>query len=168
MNAYGAIVYPIILIGQIVFAVFILSLKINFVTVVIAIFLCCGTVIYFVNALKFNIFLQLYSFGKFTEKGILIRTGIFHKFEISYQKCKSIGIARYTHGILRSEFGPKYTYIFFSYEPFAETYRTHINQWKPTKTRIKVRFDRKLCAYLLTVLPERQAFSLKRDCEKYL
>ena len=168
MNAYCAIVYPIFLIGPIVFAVFILSLKINFVTVVIAIFLCCGTVINFINALKFNVFLQLYSFGKFTEKEIHIRTGILYKYEISYQKCKSIGIGRYTHRIGNSQYGPKYTYIFFSYEPFHETYRTRINQWKPTKTRIKVGFDRKLYAYLLTVLPERQAVSLRRDYEKYM
>lgn len=168
MTAYVAIFYPIFLIGPIVFAVIALLSEISFVTVWIALYCIVCTAVFIVYALKFNILLQLYSFGKFTGKGIEIRAGFFHKFTLSYSKCKSIGIARYTHGILRSQYGSKYTYIFFSYEPFDEKYRTNINQWKPTKTHIKVGFNRRLYAYLLTVLPERQVCLLERDCEKYL
>ena len=87
---------------------------------------------------------------------------------MEYKKCKGCGIGYYIHGILNSNAGTTVFYIFFSYDAFNESYRANMNLWKPTKTKIKVVFSKKLYDYLIDVLPPKQSATLQRDYEKYI
>lgn len=163
MDAYIACIFPILFFAlPIVFAFIALSAEISPATVFIACF-CLLCIVMGVISLR-RISLQVYSWGKFDEKGIHVKNG-WRRFEIEYEKCRSIGIGFYAHGFQSRTIGIKNYYIFFSYEWFEEKYRANINLWKPSDTRIKVGFSKKLYRYLLTVLPKNHAAALKRDYE---
>lgn len=166
MDIFCAVVYPLFIVGPIFFAFVALSSEISFATIFVAAMCFCCTVLCSVYLRK--IYIQFYSWGVFRDDGIHIRSGLFKKYVLKYENCKSIGIGMYTHGILNSSVGSKVKYIFFSDEPFEEKYRLQINLWRPTTSRIKVGFHKELYDYLLTVLPKHQANSLKHDYEKYV
>lgn len=166
MTIYAAIMAPCFIIGPTIFAVIILTSQINFESILLAFGCVTCTIIW--GAYMHQVGIQLYSWGTFSDKGIQIKTLISRRYIVDYAKCKSIGIGMYVHGILNSNVGSKVKFIFFSYEPFDEKYRFAINLWRPTKTRVKVVFDRKLYEYLLTVLPENQARHLENDYKKYV
>ena len=166
ITAYGAILLPIFLVLPIVFAASLLLVEIDFA----AIFIAIWCIVFSITCMVYikQVSAQLYSWGQFGEDKIKIHIGFSRSFCLEYEKCKSIGIGMYTHGILNSSVGSKIYFIFFSYQPFDEKYRTTINLWKPSSTRIKVCFSKKLYEYLLTVLPRKHAMSLQHDYEKYV
>ena len=90
------------------------------------------------------------------------------KNTIIYSKCKGCGIGFYTHGVLNSNIGTRRYFIFMSYDVFDETYRSNINLWKPSDTRIKVKYSKELYDYLVSVLPENKAKRLLSDYKKYI
>lgn len=115
-----------------------------------------------------NIAYALYSWGEFKEDCVRIRTVFSQKYTVEYSKCRSAGIGYYVHTIALCGAGPKVYFIYLSYDYFDESYRTRMNAWMPSQTRIRVGFSRKLYNYLLTVLPAEQAHSLRCDYEKYI
>ena len=107
------------------------------------------------------------AWGIFSNNGVKIRTLFSKNNWMMYENCHSCGIGFYTHGILNSKTGSKVYFIFLSSDVFEESYRQKINLWKPSQTRIKVQFDKKLYDYLLAVLPKKQAKMLLGDYQKY-
>lgn len=114
---------------------------------------------------------QLYSWGVFGEKGVLVKTLFKTASTLEYSKCRSCGIAMYRHAFMNSQNSPLGTdmyFIFLSLLPFSEKYRAQINLWRPTPEQIKVRFSEKLYTYLLLVLPAKQNKMLMNDYEYYI
>ena len=158
---------PFVLIALSIAMPIIISARgIDFFTVLFALCGVGGVIIAILMMHKFS--LLFYSWGTFDEKGIHIKSLFSKNFEIEYEKCKSIGIGLYVHGVMGSDLGSKEKYIFFSYGGFREQFRLNINQWQPNKTRIKVKYSKKLYDYLLTVLPEEHITALKNDYETYV
>ena len=167
MGAYCAIMSIFIILFFVIFAIVILTPPIYTGQIILAIFLAIGAIIWGLFIHKYG--LQLYSWGTFDENGVMVKSLYSKKcIEIEYEKCKSIGIGLYVHGVAGSNIGSKVKYIFFSYNEFNEQFRLNINQWQPNETRIKVGYSKKLYDYLLTVLPEEQASILKNDYETYV
>ena len=113
-----------------------------------------------------NVSNQLYSWGLFQNEGVRVMIGLSKSSVIIYEKCKACGIGSYIHGILNSKVGTKIYYIYLSYDAFDETFRTHINLWKPSKTQIKLEFSKKVYEHLIDVLPNKQKQMLRQDFEK--
>ena len=87
-----------------------------------------------------------------------------------YQDCKDCGIGVYRHRELlfpRRYYKDVY-YIFFSLEPFEESYRLRMNEWKASPNTIKISFDRELYQFLLTVLPHGYTWRLEHDYDYYV
>ena len=169
MTAYVGVATLLLIVGSLIFAVVILTTGIDFYSILIALLFIAVPILLIIYMRQVRMDLQCYSWGVFTENCIKIKT-LFSKktIEIEYEKCRSIGIGMYVHGVLNSDLGSKEKFIFFSYESFEEKYRLNINQWKPSTTRIKVGYSKKLYDYLLTVLPKQQAKWLKNDYETYV
>lgn len=165
ITAYAAIVSPLFICLPLLFGFTALSSQINEAT--ICVFLGCilCTVIWGLW-LKGNA-IQLYTWGVFQRDGIRVKTLFSQSYLLQYKQCFGCGIGYYTHGILNSPIGTKIYFIFFSYENFDEEYRSRINLWKPTKTRIKVKFSKDLYRFLMAVLPKAQSQMLSRDYKKY-
>ena len=111
---------------------------------------------------------QIYSYGRFLDKTVKVKTLFSGVYCIEYSRCFGCGIGFYTHGFLNKQIGIKIYYIFLSYDQFDEQYRSRINLWRPTKTRIKVKFSKELYNYLIAVLPKTQSRALKQDYARYI
>lgn len=166
ITAFGAFMAPIFVLFPIFFLIVILSAEVSGATI----FLAFGCMIcsFLWSRYVAQISNQLYSWGYFRSENILVRSLFAKETTISYAKCNGCGIGFYTHGILNSRVGSKFYFIFFSYDSFDETYRSRINQWKPSETRVKVQFSQKLYDYLIKTLPPKQAHKLQRDFQKYM
>ena len=166
ITAYAAIMAPLIGIGlPLGLGILGLSAEISGATVFLTI--ACGVCIVVYGLYIKSISNQLYSWGLFSSNGVKIRTLFSKNNWMMYENCISCGIGFYTHGVLNSKAGSKVYFIFLSSDVFEESYRQKINLWKPSQTRIKVQFDKKLYDYLLTVLPKKQAKMLLGDYQKY-
>ena len=165
ITAFGAVVAPLALCGPLLFGVCALCTEISGATVGLALMCIACTVVWGIYIR--DIGTQLYSWGSFQNEAVQIMTGISKSSTMVYKKCKGCGIGFYIHGILNSKAGTKIYFIYLSYDMFDESFRSNINLWKPSPTRIKVEFSKKLYDYLLTVLPRKQSQMLSRDYEKY-
>lgn len=165
-TAYAAVMVPLFILAPIPFGLSVLCSEISGATLFIALGCAACTVIWGIYAWRIRN--QLYSWGCFQRDGIRVKTLFSKDSTIMYEKCKGCGIGFYVHGVLNSNAGTKVRFIFFSYDAFDESYRSHMNLWKPSETRIKVAFSKKLYNYLIDVLPARQSLSLRRDYQKYL
>lgn len=165
MTAYAAIVILIFVFGPVLFGVYTLTVEVDGATVLLALGLAC-TVVWALYIKEVRN--QLYSWGHFYDEGVQVKTLFSKVHTMEYKKCRGCGIGYYIHGVLNSNVGSKIFYIFFSYDVFDESYRAHMNLWKPTQTQIKVEFSKKLYNYLLEVLPSKQSAMLRRDYEKYI
>lgn len=165
ITAFAAIVAPLFLCCPLLFGICALSTEISGATV----FLFFGGIACaFVWGVYIkNISNQLYSWAYFTDKAVLIKTCFSKSVSMEYEKLKGCGIGFYTHGFLNSKVGTKIYFIYLSCDVFDERFRSNINLWKPSQTRIKVQFSKKLYDYLLVVLPSKQSQMLIRDYIKY-
>lgn len=110
---------------------------------------------------------QIYAWGIFKEDCVQIKAWFAEPYALMYEKCNGCGIGYYIHGVLNSQVvGTRMYYIYFSYDPVDKSSATHINLWKPSRTRIKVAYSEKLYDYLLSVLPPNQAKMLKKDHQR--
>jgi len=164
MTMYAAIVAPILALLPLVLGVLMLTSKVEAITIIL--FCCmvfCSVVIgiYIVSVSN-----QLYSWGFFQENGVYVKTLFSKPYLVEYERCSEIGIDYYIHGVFNSEAGSKIFFIYFSNESLPTEYRGHINLWKPSKYRIKVKFDKKLYNYLLTVLPNKRVLKLQFDFKR--
>lgn len=167
MTAYCAIVLPLTsIIMPLALGAIFLTPPIEPVSIVISIFCVLCVIVGFINMRKVS--RQLYSWGIFKKDGISIVSFLRCKTTILYKNCKSCGIGYYFHSVAGTDIGSRVCYIFFSYDPFEESYRTRMNMWKPTDTRIKIDFDKKTYNYLLSVLPDAYVRVLQRDYDKYV
>jgi len=165
ITAFAAIVAPLFVCCPLLFGIFALRAEISGAT---AFLFCGGLACTFVWSLYIkNSWNQLYSWGYFMGEAVRIKTFFSPNISLSYEKCKGCGIGFYTHGILNSKLGSKVYFIYLSYDALDEHYRTNMNLWKPSKTRIKVRFSKKLYDYLLLTMPKKQSQMLARDYIKY-
>lgn len=165
ITAFAAIVAPLFLCCPLLFGICALSAEISGATV----FLFFGGI---ACAFVWGLYIksirnQLYSWGYFTNNCVQIATCFSQSTSLVYDKCKGCGIGFYTHGVLNSKVGTKIYFIYLSYDFFDERFRSRINLWKPSQTRIKVQFSKKLYDYLLVVLPSKQSQMLIRDYIKY-
>lgn len=170
MTAYCAIVLPIVSVILPISLVSIL-LYVTISTNQPAGWMLC---IFFTGSAVWGVFLmrlvgrELYSWGMFDKDGIRIVSLMRGKTTILYKNCKSCGIGYYFHSAAGTAIGSRVCYMFLSYEPFDESYRTRMNMWKPSDTRIKIEFNKKTYNYLMSVLPESHAKIMKRDYEMYV
>ena len=168
INLFVATVCPFFVIGPMIFSIIVLTSQINAATILLAVSCFACSVLWFFYFKKFNLLLQCYSWGTFNSDNFTVKRLGTKSFTLDYSQCKCIGIAFYTHGILNSALGSTIPYIFFSYENFDDKYRSSINLWQPSKTRIKVGFSHELYDYLISVLPPRHAGALRRDYSRYI
>lgn len=166
ITAYAAIVSPLFVFGPPLFGFSMLSAGISGPAVLLAIAGIACAILW--GKYIMDIRNQLYSWGDFQSEGVEIRTAFSKSITMLYKKCKGCGIGFYTHGILNSKAGTRVYFIFLSYEAFDDSFRADINLWRPSQTRIKVEFNKKLYDYLLTVLPRAQALMLRLDYERYV
>lgn len=167
MTAYLAIGLPLLyIIMPLAFGAIFLMHPIEPVSIVISIFCVLCVIVGIIYMRKVS--RQLYSWGTFDEEGISIVSFLVGKTTILYKNCKSCGIGYYFHNAVGTSLGSRVCYIFFSYEPFDESYRTRMNMWKPSETRIKIEFNKKTYNYLLSVLPDAYVRVLQRDYDKYV
>lgn len=165
ITAFAAIVVPMFVLAPLIFGVGILCTQISVSTVFLALMCLVCTIYWIIYAKK--IYVQLYSWGDFQRESVQVIVG-HKKNTIIYSKCKGCGIGFYTHGVLNSNIGTRMYFIFMSYDVFDETYRSNINLWKPSDTRIKVKYSKELYDYLVSVLPENKAKRLLSDYKKYI
>lgn len=165
MTAFAAVICPLFIVAPVCFAAAALCSGISAATVFVAIACAICTGIWFLYMCQNA--LQLYTWGTFDDAAVRVKGFLIKQAVLDYDKCRSVGIGCYTHGILNSNVGEKVFFIFLSHEMFEEKYRTNINHWKPSLMRIKVGFDSELYEYLLSVLPAKHAGSLRHDWEKY-
>lgn len=111
---------------------------------------------------------QLYAWGRFSDKGVQVKSLFAKTNFIEYAKCLGCGIGYYTHGFLNPQVGIIYYYIFLSYDKFDEQYRRRINLWKTTKTQIRVKYSKELYDFLIKILPKNQSRALEQDYKKYI
>ena len=167
MTAYCAIVLPLIsIILPLVLGMLVFTAPIEPATIFLSIFCVLCVIVGFINMRKVS--RQLYSWGIFKKDGISIVSFLRCKTTILYKNCKSCGIGYYFHSVAGTDIGSRVCYIFFSYEPFDESYRIRMNMWKPSNTRIKIEFNKKTYSYLMSVLPDAYAKRLQSDYEKYV
>lgn len=164
--AFGALFLPLIIVVALAFGISMLWVEISMATVIL--FLICFFCVVSLIAFLKQIGIQLYTWGNFGTGCVKLKTLFTKPYVMEYDKCISCGIGYYFHGAYNSQVvGSKMYYIFLSYDSFDEKYRTRMNLWKPTKTRIKIKYSKKLYDYLITVLPEEQAWMLTCDYNKY-
>lgn len=166
ITAFAAVIIPMFILFPLLFGINILITEISVATIFLFIMcaLCTAVWAIYVNRDK----KQLYSWGRFSDNEVKVVTGFRKATKIEYKSCLGCGIGYYTHGVLNSHLGTKVYFIFLSYDRFDECFRTKINRWKPSDTKIKVQFSKELYTYLLEVLPKSQARMLIKDYEKYL
>ena len=165
IDAYAAIIAPLAIFLPLLFGMNSLRTGVDAARIIILTgCILCATIwgVY----LK-QIHIQLYTWGRFSDKSVQVKPFFAKPYFIEYTKCFGCGIGYYTHGFLNPQVGIRIYYIFLSYDEFDEQYRTTINLWRPTKTRIKVKFSKELYDFLLAVLPRTQARALKQDYKKY-
>ena len=166
-TAYAAIISPLFVCLPIFFGTIILLTEVSIATI----FLAIGCV---ACSLIWGIYLkgvanQLYTWGIFKDNGVRIKTVFSKESFMFYKNCRGCGIGFYNHRALNSKFfGTRVYFIFLSYDAFDETCRSQINLWKPSKEKIKVKFNKDLYEYLIDVLPKKQSLALRRDYEKYI
>ena len=161
MTAYAAVMAPLFVILPLLFAASLLcTTQISGVVIFLACLLCSCAVIWIIYIKKE--LLQLYAWGYFAENCVKIRCPFVKEFVLDYDKCLAVGIGSYTHGVLNSRWGSKQYFIYLSYDYFDSKYAEKINLWKPNTRGIKVRFDEKLYAWLLSNLPQKQAKMLEK------
>ena len=166
IDAFCAVIAPSILLGFLLFVISSFSTGIDIPRIILLIFCILCIIVWTVNLHRARI--QLYSWGDFCAESVRVKPLFSKPFSIMYKNCSGCGIGYYKHGILNSQVGTRVCYIFLSYNKFDEKYRTRINLWHPTKTQIKVRFDKDLYDYLIEVLPKSSALALKNDYMKYM
>ena len=148
----------------IVFAVSALSAEISFATVFLAALCFIASLIWFLFLFKKRAVLM--AWGVFGQNHVEVVVPFQEKYVIEYDKCRACGIGTYRHAFLNSQsssLGTDIWFIFLSYDRFDESYRKRMNQWMPTKTRIKIKFRKDIYEYLRCTLPQRQALMLERD-----
>ena len=165
ITAYAAFIAPLFICLPLLFGFVALSSQVNEATICILLGGVLCTAVWGLW-LKENA-IQLYTWGDFLRDGVRVKTLFSKTYMFQYTRCFGCGIGYYTHGILNSKIGTKVYFIFLSYDKFDENYRSRINLWKPTKTRIKVKFNKDLYDFLIAVLPKTQSQMLSRDYKKY-
>ena len=161
MTAYAATIAPFFIILPIAFSIIVLSSEISTATVFLTCMFCCCSFVWSIY-IKREI-IQLYAWGHFEKNRVTISCPLIKKYSLEYEKCRTVGIGYYTHGILNSRFGTKVYFIYLSYDYFDAKYSEKINLWKPNNQRIKVQFDHKLYTYLISTLPQKQAKMLQQS-----
>ena len=160
----GVLFLIVMIFFPIVFAVSALSAEISFATVFLAALCFSASVICFLFLFKNRAVLM--AWGVFGQNHVEVVVPFQKKYVIEYDKCRACGIGTYRHAFLNSQsspFGTDIGFIFLSYDRFDESYRKRMNQWMPTKTRIKIKFRKDIYEYLRCTLPQRQALMLERD-----
>ena len=166
ITAFAGVVIPVFIVASVVFAAIVCLTEISGASIFITLLCVSCACIWCVYIKKYVS--QIYSWGIFEESGVIVKTLGKERFFIDYSKCKSIGIGSYTHGILNSNVGSRVYFIYFSYDKFDKNFKTSINLWHSTQTRIKVRYEPKLFWYLMKVLPQKQSVALERDLKLIL
>lgn len=164
-TAFAAIIAPLFICCPLLFAVSALRAKLSGATVLLTLGCLACAFIWglYIKRSRYT----LYSWGHFRSGSIQITT-IFSKPNVLiYEQCKGCGIGYYTHGILNSKVGKTVYFIFFSADVFDEKFRSNINLWEQSPTRVKAEFNEKIYDYLISVLPRKQAQMLRRDYVMY-
>lgn len=107
---------------------------------------------------------QLYSWGYFGDKSVIVRSLFRRTFEIEYSKMIDIGVGHYVHTLGLTGAGPIYSFIYLSSEYVEPKYKFNINKKRPSKRFIKLVYSKKNIAFLLNVLPKKQAKALLSSC----
>ncbi len=108
-----------------------------------------------------------YSWYEFQDGAVVVKNLFKKSYSIPYSQLYNTGIGFYIHGILGSRVGSKHIYIYLSHQLVDESLKCNINRLHPSKTCIKVAFNRKLYEFLLTRLSKEQAWSIMADARKF-
>lgn len=108
---------------------------------------------------------HFWSYGYFESEQIRVKCIFRKEFVIQYTDCVDVGVGYYNHRTFLPGFSPVIKYIYFSSTLLSEEQRTAINLVKPSKTFIKLGYNRKNYEDLLCILPTRQATMLKNQVD---
>lgn len=168
ITAFGAVLSPLFVIAPIAFSIVVLCSEVSAATVFLTGMLIVCSFIW--GKLIWNYRYQLYSWGTFKQDSVEVTILPHKKITLPYENCRACGIGYYRHSFLNSNnslFGSKICFIFLSSDPFEEAFRTQINKWAPSDTRIKLQFSKALYDYLIVCLPQKQSKMLERDYRHY-
>lgn len=155
-NVYAAVCCLIFSLCPCCFGVFVLMSGFKNDTISVFVFCIFCSVIFSVYTITVSD--QLYSWGKFENVSVRVRTLFGKGYIIEYDKCTDVGIGYYVHGLLNG--GVKVYYIYLSYKMIDKRHISNINLLKPSNGFVKVGFSKKVYKYLLKTLPKRQATML--------
>lgn len=159
VNLYASVVGILLVIVMIAFGISTLTSQISIETVFVFV-VCLFSSIVFVFYLYKNSH-ALYSVGIFEENAVRVKTPFQREFDLEYAKCKDVGIGYYTHGIMNSDIGTKFYYIYLSYDRICEETLSNINRQQSSKRFVKLRYSEKTYQFLVETLPEKQSNMLK-------
>ena len=155
---------PCMVVGPVIFACSMFTIRIDVATVCLAIICIIGSIM--IGTVMWKYRSSLYAWGNFQKDAVYVKVLFDKVFPIYYEKCKSIGIGGYLEGGFTSrENGFRHLYIFFSYDPFNEKYRGSINMVDLSHRFITLGFSKRRYEYLLTILPPIHADVLRHDYE---
>ena len=168
ISILGTIILPSFILLPITFSVIVLLSKISVSTIILAIMFLSSSIsliVYYFQKREL-----LYTWCVFYPDCVVVK-GLFQKgHKIVYTSCKSCGISYYRHAFMNSQsslFGSNMYYLFFSIEPFDEHFRSCINLWPPSKTKLKVRFSKSVFRFLNECLPNKQKQMINSDFKRY-
>ena len=162
INAYVGIALLLFVVGSLFCAVALVTMESADAGSVLCAFICLLAVIFW-GLYARQCALQLYAWISLNQSSVRVKALLTKPFVIWYKDCKCIRIGYYTHGIANSSIGSKVYYIILSHSVLNERDLACINLWKPSKSGIKIGFNKKTYNYLLSVLPEKQRQLLFQD-----
>jgi len=109
---------------------------------------------------------MLYSWYEFREEGVVVKSLFKRSYFVLYSQCNIVGIGYYIHGTLNSNVGSKLYYIYLSNQLIDEKYRHHMNLLIPSKSCLKIGYNKKTYEFLIQHLPKSQAVSLEADAKR--
>lgn len=162
-TVFSGAMMPFLAIIPLGLVVFMLNDEVSAATVLLSVFMLFASIVWL--SYLYRVRHQVYCWGNFQSEQVLVELFGRQLYRLEYSKCRSCGIGSYVHGLLYSKIGPKVYFIFLSYDVFPEEYRNKINLWHVADTQVKVHFSAEVYAYLLNVLPPKQAKMLRKDYE---
>lgn len=109
---------------------------------------------------------QFVSIGIFEKDKVIVKCLFRKTYSISYDKFKDAGIAYYIHGVLNSPLGSRVNYIYFAGRKLSDEQKCNVNFLKPSKSFVKLGYNRKNYDDLMKVLPDELSDMLKDSYEE--
>ena len=168
LTVFLAFAYLLLLLLPVMLAVIILNSQMNYATAFITLMCIMTVIVLIIYGKKVSLFSQLYTWCIFEDDGVAIKTLFSKKYKLYYTQCRDIGVIYYIHGILNSRLGSKQFFIYLSYDMIPAKCINEANHLIPTKTTIKISYNKSTFNYLTSVLPKKQKEILMNNTVNFL